>query len=144
MIKKEFLSFCIVGGIAFFVDAGVFYFSNILFGNYYYSRIISYLFAVTFTWYFNKKITFGNVSQHSGGISSLIEWLKFLYTQSFGFAVNYSVFATLVTFTIFFKEMPLFAIAFATIPSLFINFLGAKFLVFNSRKVTNASKHPDL
>jgi len=144
MFKKEFLSFCIVGGIAFFVDAGVFHVANMLLDNYYLARIVSYLFAVTFTWHFNKKITFGHVSHPSGAINIILEWLKFLYTQSFGFAINYSVFSVLVTFTSFFKEMPILAIAFATIPSLFINFLSAKFLVFNSRKVTNASKRTDL
>ena len=50
---KQFLQFSVVGVLGFLVDTAILY-AVLAFGDYYYSgRVVSFLGAVTFTWYMN-------------------------------------------------------------------------------------------
>lgn len=125
-LARQLTSFGGVGAIGFLVDAAVFTITNILLQNLYLSRAVSYLVAASATWFLNRKFTFGASER-----SPWEEWGRFLLLQSAGGAVNYGVYAFLVTAYEFFNAHPIATIAAGSIAGMGVNFTTAKFFVFN-------------
>ncbi|MEM8770594.1 MAG: GtrA family protein [Pseudomonadota bacterium] len=128
-LTRQAVSFGGVGVVGFIVDATVFTVSNVILQNLYWSRAVSYLAAVTTTWFLNRKLTFG-----ASGRNVVHEWGRFAVTQLGGGAVNYGVYAWLVASFELFYRMPVAAIAVGSLAGMAANFAAAKFLVFNQRK----------
>lgn len=122
---KQLVTFGGAGTIGFLIDTVVFTLVDALIGNPYISRIISYLFAATGTWFLNRRFTFA-----ASGLSIWREWSSFLVLQSGGGIVNYAVFAWLITMFGFFASYPVAAIAAGSIAGMGVNFATAKFLIF--------------
>ncbi|QJE73793.1 GtrA family protein [Aerophototrophica crusticola] len=94
-LRRELLSFAVIGGVALFVDMGALWVAlNLLGLGVYSGGLFSYLVAATFTWYLNRTFTFRGVSRRR----ALAQWAKFLAANGVGAAVNYAVYAAVVTF----------------------------------------------
>ena len=124
-LARQLISFGGVGTLGFLIDAAVFTCVNLLLQNLYLSRVVSYLAAASSNWFLNRKFTFGASDR-----SPMQEWGRFIILQTAGGAVNYGVYAFLVTAYSFFASTPVAAIAIGSIAGMGVNFLTAKFFVF--------------
>lgn len=125
---RQFAIFGAVGVLGFAADATVFTIVNAGLDNLYASRVVSYLAAATLTWFLNRTFTF-----RSRGESATGQWARFLALQTAGGAVNYAVYALLITVSPAFAAFPVAAIAAGSLSGMGVNFLTAKFLVFERR-----------
>lgn len=127
---RRFLLFAFAGGLAFVVDAGVL---HLLVGvglNPYAGRVLSFLCAVTATWWLNRTLTF-SMPRHVPA-SLLREWGHYLVTQLGGFAVNYAVFAALVWTSALVRQWPVVGVAAGSVGGLLVNFALASRYVFKA------------
>lgn len=88
----EFLRFCIVGGIAFLVDALILEFLVLGQVPAATARVISIAFALQVSYLLHRRFTFSALHAHSTR-----RWGKFMATNLVGALVNYSVFLGLLT-----------------------------------------------
>ncbi|WP_171123164.1 MULTISPECIES: GtrA family protein [unclassified Ruegeria] len=122
MPSSQFFRFVIVGGIAFFVDAGLLLLTTEWFGLIpEIGRIISFCGAVTTTWYLNRTFTFATVSR-----PTLREFASYVLAMSFGLAVNYAVFVALIRLNETAGAYPVIALVPATLAGMVINFLFSR------------------
>ncbi len=129
---SRFLRFAAIGAAAFFVDAGVLAFGlHVLRLDPYSARAISFLCAVTFTWWGNRRLTFADRAAHSPR-GRLAEWAKFVSANALGGAVNYAVYAALVTFAPYPLSIPYVALAFGSGIGLVFNFAMSRWVVFGA------------
>lgn len=126
-IVRQLFSFGWIGVVGFVVDAAVFTVVNVFLQNLYGARVISYLAAASTTWFLNRKFTFDQ-----SNLSPWREWRRFILLQTAGGAVNYGVYAFLVSSYAVFTSFPIAAIAVGSVAGMAVNFTTAKFLVFES------------
>ncbi len=123
---REFLRFVMVGAAGFFVDAGALMVATTALGLGLYSgRVFSYLCAATFTWILNRRFTFAKTDE-----VAVIQWLRFLGANALGGAVNYGVYAVLVTFSAVAAATPVLGVAAGSAAGLIFNFMVSKYWVF--------------
>lgn len=128
---RRFGLFCIAGGLAFLVDAGLLQ-ALVTFTamNPYFARLLSFLCAVSVTWLFNRAITFADVRDTS---ARWRQWGRYLVSQSAGFIANYLTFATLVGGFTLVRQWPVLGVAAGSLAGLVLNYLLARRYVFGSR-----------
>ncbi|HTH17294.1 MAG TPA: GtrA family protein [Magnetospirillum sp.] len=120
------LSFAAVGVAGFVVDAATLHLAITLFGAPPLAgRALSYLAAATATWALNRAYTFAPTDD-----KLLTQWLRFLAVNAFGGAVNYAVYAGLVTSAPPFTDAPVLAVAVGSLFGLAFNYLFSSMLVF--------------
>ncbi len=123
---REFLRVVMVGAAGFFVDAGALMVATTALGLGLYSgRVFSYLCAATFTWILNRRFTFAKTDE-----VAVIQWLRFLGANALGGAVNYGVYAVLVTFSAVAAATPVLGVAAGSAAGLIFNFMVSKYWVF--------------
>jgi putative flippase GtrA len=128
--NTQFIRFAAVGTAAFVVDTAVLYLALWAGLGLYSGRVVSYLFAATFTWYGNRRITFAT---HARGVAAAtVEWIRFLLTNLVGGAVNYAVYAVLVSQLELVHAYPLLGVAAGSLAGLSVNFTLSKWLVFRA------------
>ena len=131
LLSRQFGSFGLIGGVAFFVDTGILYGAMGLLGMDGYSgRALSWLGAVTFTWYLNRRFTFGSES----GVPMALQWLRFLAANSVGGLINFVVYAALVATMPIVKEWLVLGVAAGAVCGLIANFFLSRQLVFARSK----------
>ncbi|MCA0202484.1 MAG: GtrA family protein [Proteobacteria bacterium] len=124
--SHEFLRFVIVGAAGFVVDAGALMFATSALGLGLYSgRVFSYLCAATFTWICNRRFTFAGTAQ-----PAIVQWLRFLGANAIGGAVNYGVYAAVVTLSVLGARFPVLGVAAGSAAGLLFNFAVSKYWVF--------------
>ncbi len=128
-LARQLISFGGIGTLGFIIDAAVFTGANLFLQNLYLSRLVSYLAAASSNWILNRKFTF-----KASDRSPVQEWGRFLLLQTAGGAVNYGVYALLVTAYPFFASHPIAAIAVGSVAGMGVNFLTAKFFVFGDAR----------
>ena len=128
--NTQFIRFAVVGTAAFVVDTAVLYLALWAGLGLYSGRAVSYLVAATFTWYGNRRITFASRAQGTSAVTA--EWIRFLLTNLVGGAVNYAVFAALVSQLEFVRAFPVIGVAAGAIAGLSVNFTLSKWLVFRA------------
>ncbi|MDG2286825.1 MAG: GtrA family protein [Alphaproteobacteria bacterium] len=94
-------------------------FLNIAGLDLYWARAGSFLIAVTFTWWMNRKFTFQSTDHRL-----IYEWGRFLTANSLGGAVNLGVYAALVGTIDLVSTFPVLGVAVGSIAGLAVNFLG--------------------
>jgi len=125
----QFLRFSLVGVGGLIVDTAALYAAMGLLGlGLYAGRVVSYLTAATFTWAVNRHFTF----KQAEAASPLRQWVKFLAANGIGAAVNYAVYAALVTFVPLAAAYPALGIAAGSIAGLAFNFTASKKWVFKT------------
>jgi putative flippase GtrA len=95
----------------------------------YSGRFASYLAAATLTWYGNRTLTFRDRRSARRGA----EWLRFLMVNAPGGAVNYGVYALLVSRIPLFGDQPSLAVAVGSLAGLLFNFMASRLAVFTNR-----------
>lgn len=127
---RQFAFFCVSGGLAFLIDAGLTQ-AWVSFAGLdpWSARALSFPVAVTATWLFNRSITF----RIAVGSGLLGEWLRYVGTQLLGLSLNLGVYAVLVGLSSTAARWPALAVAAGSIVGLFANFFGAKHVAFAQR-----------
>ena len=125
-VHDQLLRFCVVGAIAFCIDAGI---VQALVGgagwNPYLARLVSYLVAATAAWWLNRRYTFG-----AGGAPLHREWAMYLVLNIGGGLVNYATYAALVLASDTVRLQPWLGVAAGSVAGLFVNFAANKWVVF--------------
>lgn len=123
---KKIVLFTITGTLGFIVDSGIFsYLYYIESFNMIFSRIISFIIAVLVTWILNRSFTFENNSK----MKKTKEYLHYLKIQLTGAIINFIIFFSFIYFLEIFKDIPLGALAIASICAMFYNFIFSKKLL---------------
>lgn len=123
---RQFLLFCIAGTLGFLVDAGIVQALVAQGADPYLARLFSFLCALTATWAFNRRYTFGAVRSERAGR----EWLRYFVAMLGGFAVNYAVYAVLVYSLPDIRRWPALGVAAGSIAGLLVNYLSSRYWVF--------------
>jgi putative flippase GtrA len=118
--------FAIVGGIAFFVDAGILYLVKGELGIYR-GRLASFFCAVLTTWILNRLLTFRH---RSSGLSLFSEFARYMTVMLAGGAVNYLVYALLAYSVEMVAAQPIWGVAAGSLSGMLFNFFSARHFVF--------------
>lgn len=124
----QFLKFSIVGTLGFLVDVGCFFCLSSLLGHFF-SRIISFLAAVLFTYVLNKTLIFGLISSSLGFWKQLI---PYLISMLAGGSVNLITFFILDWTIVFISQRPFLGIAIGSLAGLLVNF-SVSIKIFNKK-----------
>jgi putative flippase GtrA len=131
---RRFFLFLCVGAAGFLVNEAALWIALHAFRlNAYVAGLCSFLVAVTFTWWGNRTFTFRDEAA-SGRNSMAAEWAKFVAANGLGFAINYAVYAMLISLAFRPANNPFLALAAGTLAGLAINFALSSRVVFNARK----------
>jgi putative flippase GtrA len=126
---RQVLSFGLVGGIGFLVDASVLV-ATLHFGfGLYFGRVVSFLVAVTATWILNRRYTF----RVKGKPKLIYEWWRYTISQLAGASVNLGVYYLLVLNSIEIVAHPTLGVAAGSLSGMIVNFLLARKYVFATR-----------
>jgi putative flippase GtrA len=128
-LDRQIVPFAISGGLGFVVDTAVLYGAMALGAGFYLGRALSFMAAASFTWIFNRSITFTRSAPRH---PSFAEWFKYVVAMSVGGAVNYLVSAWSYHHILLVLQFPVLAVAAGSMAGLAVNFLLAKRLIFNS------------
>jgi putative flippase GtrA len=132
-VRKEFIVFSLVGTAAFVVDAGILYLLKSSFGIYW-GRAASFFCAVCFTWVLNRNFTF---KARISGNSLLLEFWQYFGVMLGGGAVNYFLYALLVTKMEVVADQPIWGVAAGSCAGLLFNFILARVLIFKRSLMKN-------
>jgi putative flippase GtrA len=131
LLSRQFGSFGLIGAVALFVDTALLYGAMGLLGMDGYSgRALSWLGAATFTWYLNRRFTFGSAP----GVPMALQWLRFLAANSVGGLINYGVYAALVATSPTVREWLVLGVAAGSLSGLVANFFLSRRFVFSRSK----------
>jgi putative flippase GtrA len=133
--QRQFLKFCLVGGIGFVVDAGTLTLMTRYGGiGPIVARLISmFVFGMTTTWLLNRSLTF---RAQSGG-SVLAEYLRFAAANAIGNSINFAIHAGLVETSPLVHDYPALGAVAGTAVGLAFNFTSSKYFVFRRKPVTS-------
>jgi len=146
--SSKIVRFGAVGGAGFFVNAAALAVAKeLLYLGDYAAWVLAFMVTVTFTWWGNRTFTF-HEHKSEGRRGMLAEWARFVATNSFGAAANFTVYALLV----YFRPWPLslmpnrfvayIALFFGVLVGLVFNFTLSKKLVFRPRNITPTRAQP--
>lgn len=135
-IPVSFWRFGMVGTGGFLVDTAVLYLA-ILSLNLapVPARFLSFPAAVTFTWWMNRKFTFGGTSKFI-----LHEWASFFVASAFGGAINFVVYTVIVTRGMAHVWTPALATASGSLSGLLFNYMSARYVVFRNLQAETAPR----
>lgn len=127
---RQFALFCVSGGLAFLIDAGLTQ-TWVHWGGLdpWSARALSFPVAVTFTWLFNRSITFRVMRRQP----LWREWSVYLGTQLTGWGLNLGSYAILVFLVDLAARWPALAVGVGSMIGLLANYFGAKHVAFNER-----------
>ncbi|MGC4059563.1 MAG: GtrA family protein [Aquabacterium sp.] len=119
---RPLIMFGVAGVIALFVDIGVLYVLRPVLGLYG-ARLCSFLAAATFTWLFNRSITFQEGAKPD---AIVVEYLAYLSSMAVGGAINYLTYALSVKYVDAVRAQPAFGVALGSLVGMGFNFLSAR------------------
>ena len=125
--RAELLRFALAGVAGLLADVCVLYLALGLGLGYYAGRALSFLAAVYVTWRINRRYTFAA----GAGDSTWREWWRYLGAMLGGGLVNYAAYSAVVALLPSHPLLPLCAVAVGSLAGMAINFVGAKYFVFN-------------
>jgi putative flippase GtrA len=128
-IHSQLFRFCVVGAVAFVVDAGVVQ-GLVAWREWdpFLARVVSYLAAATTAWWLNRRFTFG-----AGDAPIHREWMTYLAVNTAGGLVNYATYAALVLAADTVRAIPALGVAAGSVAGLAVNFALNRWLVFRRR-----------
>ncbi len=131
--SREFVLFAMGGIGGLLIDAGIVQ-MLVSFGHWnpYLARVLSFLLAATFTWWWNRRYTF---AARDSGRSARAEWLHWMALMSAGAVVNYGVYALLLLNFVDLHRWPGLAAAAGSAVAALVNFSMARGVLFKHPKV---------
>jgi putative flippase GtrA len=129
-LSREVALFALGGVGGLVVDAGI---VQLLvgFGNWnpYLARVLSFLLAATFTWWWNRRYTF---AARRSDRAAHAEWLHWVGLMSLGAAINYGVYALLLMHFASLHRWPAVAAAIGSAVAALVNFSTARGMLFKN------------
>jgi len=124
---RESMSFVVVGGLGFIVDATMLAlaFHGLQWGHYC-SRAASFLVAVSVTWYLNRNWTFA----HRATRRPRREYTVYILAQTLGAAINFGVYAACIELSDQMAHQPTIALALGSGTAMCFNFWACRQMVF--------------
>lgn len=104
----------------------------------YSARGLSYLAAATAAWAMNRHYTFAAADR----AQPLRQWLRYLGSNAVGGAVNYGVYALLVTAVVLFRQQPFLAVAAGSLCGMTFNYLVSRHYVFRPQAAPRVPAQP--
>ncbi|MDX7952399.1 GtrA family protein [Lichenihabitans sp. Uapishka_5] len=131
LLQSQFVRFCIIGAVGFVTDASVLM-ALIHWGSLHplAARLGSFACAVVVTFELNRRWTF----RDSGERAYLGMLAKYLGVQGIGFILNLAIYTGIYFLLRPASSAPLIALALASIVALFLNYLGARLVVFQTKR----------
>lgn len=123
---REIFLFGLVGGIGFLVDSAVLMFARPWLGLFY-GRALSFVAAVITTWLLNRRWTFKARSSSMGRGRELCVYFGLMLL---GGAVNYAVYAWLVSVSPLAHTYPVLGVAAGSLAGMGVNLLSSRCLLF--------------
>jgi putative flippase GtrA len=132
-LSREIALFAAGGIGGLLIDAGIVQ-MLVSFGHWnpYLARVLSFLLAATFTWWWNRRYTF---AARRSGRTARAEWLHWLVLMSMGALVNYGVYALLLLNFAGLHRWPALAAMAGSVLAALVNFSTARRVLF---------KHPEV
>lgn len=124
----QVLRFGIVGLVGLVVDTAVLYAALALGMGPYGGRVLSYLAAATGNWALNRAWTF----RQGKAAAPARQWALFLAVNLLGFALNYGVYALLVSQVATVAQHPALGVAAGAVVGMAGNFMLSRRLVFGA------------
>lgn len=121
-----------VGGLV--IDAGIVQ-MLVSWGHWnpYLARVLSFLVAATFTWWWNRRYTF---AARRSGKNPPAEWLHWMSLMSAGALVNYGIYVLLLLNFAALHRWPALAAAAGSLVAALVNFSTARAVLFRHPKRT--------
>jgi putative flippase GtrA len=133
-LSREIMLFAVGGIGGLIIDAGI---VQLLVGlggwNPYFARVLSFLIAATFTWWWSRHYTF---AARQSNRSAHAEWLHWMALMSLGAAINYGVYAVLLMNFPLLHRWPAIGAAAGSAVAAFVNFATARKMLFKSPKAS--------
>jgi len=127
LAQSRFVRFAGVGVVGLVVDLSVLSLALLAGFNPLAARAVSFLCAVTFTWYANRRLTFQSSHPQWGR-----EWGRFLVANAAGGGVNFTVYGLFIWLTAW-PFTPQLGVALGSAAGLMINYIGSKLWAFRPR-----------
>ena len=125
-LKRQILSFAIVGTIGFVVNALGLKIATLIVSPIP-AQIIAFPLAVTATWWLNRYFTFASQRPWRS------EWLRYISANVLGWLVMNGIYVALVLSNAYVHEHPVIALAIASLAGMGLNFASSKWIVFRQR-----------
>ncbi|MBO1323794.1 GtrA family protein [Acetobacter sp. TBRC 12305] len=103
------------------------------------ATLAAYFIAATANWFLNRLWTFRGVGLHQ---HILVQWLRFLTTNSLGFLLNRGTVYTLFLLFPLCRHYPVVALAAGALAGLFSNFHICQKMVFREHPAANCPEQP--
>jgi putative flippase GtrA len=133
-LSREIFLFAVGGVGGLIIDAGIVQLLVSLAGwNPYLARVLSFVIAATFTWWWSRHYTFASRQSNR---SAHAEWLHWMGLMSIGAVVNYGVYALLLMNFSILHRWPAIGAAAGSAVAAFVNFVAARKLLFKSPKAS--------
>ncbi|KXV62927.1 polysaccharide biosynthesis protein GtrA [Acetobacter orleanensis] len=123
------LKFGTVGGLGFLWDSGTVYALRTVIGLTA-ATLVAYFVAATLNWMLNRLWTFKGAGQHDHPV---LQWLRFLLANSFGFLLNRGTVYTLFYTVPLCVTYPVLALAAGSLAGMFANFNLSQKMVFREK-----------
>jgi putative flippase GtrA len=134
-LSREIMLFAVGGVGGLVVDAGI---VQLLVGienwNPYLARVLSFLLAATFTWWWNRRYTF---AARRSNRAAHAEWLHWVGLMSFGAVINYGIYALLLMNFPALHRWPAVAAAAGSAVAALVNFSTARGVLFKTTKTSS-------
>ena len=130
-IRREALRFAAAGVAGLAADVALLYLALALGLGWYAGRVVSFLGAVWVTWRINRRYTFAGARAGS----AWGEWWRYLLAMTGGGLLNYAVYGAAVWLLRGWRPLPqalvpLLAVGTGSLAGMAVNFVSAKFFVF--------------
>lgn len=127
-LSREVVLFAVGGVLGLLIDAAVVQVLVSLLGwNPYLARVLSFLLAATFTWWWNRSYTF---AERCSDRAVHAEWLHWMGLMSVGALINYGVYALLLMSFPGLYRWPALAAAAGSAIAALVNFSTARGMLF--------------
>lgn len=127
MPNKRLIRFAVVGGAGFLVDASVLSFLvQLAEMGLYLSRAVSFLLAVSLTWYLNRTWTFGTTNNKR----KRKEYVRYTLLQIVGALINLGVYVYFIETVEKMSQYPVIPLAIGASVALVFNYFFSRKLVF--------------
>lgn len=131
--QSQIMRFSVTGALGFGIDTGLLYGLMALSVPFQFGRAFSFLGAVSFTWWLNRRHTFHATHRAEATWGA---WLHYLVAMAIGGTVNYGVSVWSYHSFGLAREHPVLSLALGTGVGMVFNFVLARFVVFRLSKGT--------